>query len=70
MIISNIHLLNDVKSTVCVYVPLFSVAELLMSPVINEDSVCFLTVSFHIRRIRLCEEHHTQNITQEHSAHV
>lgn len=34
--------------------PLLSVAELLMSPVMKEDS-CFLTVSFHIRRIRLCE---------------
>lgn len=32
--------------------PLLSVAELLMSPVMKEDS-CFLTVSFHIRRIRL-----------------
>lgn len=34
------------------WLPLLSVAELLMSPVMKEDS-CFLTVSFHIRRIRL-----------------
>lgn len=34
------------------WLPLLSVAELLMSPVMKEDS-CFLTVSFHIRLIRL-----------------
>lgn len=37
-------------------IPLLSDAELLMSPVIKEDSDCFLTVSFHIRRMRLCGE--------------
>lgn len=37
-------------------VPLLSDAELLMSPVMKDDSVCFLTVSFHIRRMRLCRE--------------
>lgn len=36
-------------------IPLLSDAELLMSPVMKEDSDCFLTVSFHIRRMRLCE---------------
>ncbi len=35
-------------------VPLLSDAELLMSPVMKEDSDCFLTVSFHILRMRLC----------------
>lgn len=36
-----------------------------MSPVMKEDSDCFLTVSFHIRRMRLCGDkqhvktHHT-----------
>lgn len=34
------------------WLPLLSVAELLMSPVMKEDS-CFLTVSFHILLIRL-----------------
>lgn len=34
------------------WLPLLSVAELFMSPVMKEDS-CFLTVSFHIRLIRL-----------------
>lgn len=34
------------------WLPLLSVAELLMSPVMKEDS-CFRTVSFHIRLIRL-----------------
>ena len=34
--------------------PRLSEAELLMSPVMKEDSDCFLTVSFHMRRIRLC----------------
>ena len=33
--------------------PLLRVAELFISPEMKEDSVCFLTVSFHIRRIRL-----------------
>lgn len=37
------------------WLPLLSVAELLMSPVMKEDS-CFLTVSFHIRLIRLCTQ--------------
>lgn len=36
-------------------VPLLMVAELLMSPVMKDDSDCFRTVSFHIRRIRLWE---------------
>lgn len=35
------------------WLPLLRVAELLMSPVMKEDS-CFLTVSFHMRLIRLC----------------
>lgn len=35
--------------------PLLSVAELLMSPVMKDDS-CFLTVSFHILLIRLCSQ--------------
>lgn len=34
------------------WLPLLSVAELLMSPVMKEDS-CFLTVSFHILLMRL-----------------
>lgn len=42
------------------WLPLFSVAELLMSPVMKEDS-CFLTVSFHIRRIRLCQKERRRN---------
>ena len=33
--------------------PRFRVGVLLMSPAMKEDSVCFLTVSFHILRIRL-----------------
>lgn len=33
--------------------PRFRVGVLFMSPAIKEDSVCFLTVSFHILRIRL-----------------
>lgn len=37
------------------WLPLLSVAELLMSPVMKEDS-CFLTVSFHIRLMRLCTQ--------------
>lgn len=44
--------------------PLLSVAELLMSPVMKEDS-CFLTVSFHIRRIRLCEQDRRHNGEKE-----
>lgn len=43
------------QMTGILWLPLLSVAELLMSPVMKEDS-CFLTVSFHIRRIRLCEQ--------------
>lgn len=35
--------------------PWFSVDVLLISPEMNEDSDCFLTVSFHILLIRLCE---------------
>lgn len=37
------------------WLPLLSVVELLMSPVMKEDS-CFLTVSFHIRLMRLCTQ--------------
>lgn len=44
--------------------PLLSVAELLISPVMKEDS-CFLTVSFHIRRIRLCEKERRRNTEEE-----
>lgn len=35
--------------------PWLRVEELLMSPEIKEDSDCFLTVSFHILLIRLCQ---------------
>lgn len=38
-------------------------AELLTSPVMNEDSDCFLTVSFHILRMRLCRERKRQNMS-------
>jgi len=41
---------------VCVCVlalPLLRVAELFISAVMKDDSDCFLTVSFHILRIRL-----------------
>lgn len=44
-------------------VPLLSDAELLTSPVMNEDSDCFLTVSFHILRMRLCRERKRQNMS-------
>lgn len=44
-------------------VPLLSDAELLMSPVMKEDSDCFLTVSFHILRMRLCGERKRQNMS-------
>lgn len=46
------------------WLPLLSVAELLRSPVMKEDS-CFLTVSFHIRRIRLCEKERRRNREEE-----
>lgn len=48
-------------------VPLLSDAELLMSPVIKEDSDCFLTVSFHIRRMRLCGDKQQCQNTSEYS---
>lgn len=49
-------------------VPLLSDAELLMSPVIKEDSDCFLTVSFHIRRMRLCgDKQHVKTCRNIHS---
>lgn len=38
-------------------------AELLTSPVMKEDSDCFLTVSFHILRMRLCGERKRQNMS-------
>lgn len=51
-------------------VPLLSDAELLMSPVIKEDSDCFLTVSFHIRRMRLCrDKQHVKTHQCIHSEH-
>ncbi|MEQ2173548.1 hypothetical protein GOODEAATRI_033172, partial [Goodea atripinnis] len=34
--------------------PWLSVEVLFMSPEMKEDSDCFLTVSFHIRLMRLC----------------
>lgn len=43
-------------------VPLLSDAELLMSPVMKDDSDCFLTVSFHIRRMRLCREERKERV--------
>lgn len=46
------------------WLPLLSVVELLMSPLMKEDS-CFLTVSFHIRRIRLCEKKRRHNGEEE-----
>lgn len=36
--------------------PWLSVEVLFMSPEMKEDSDCFLTVSFHIRLMRLCVE--------------
>lgn len=42
---------------VCVLaLPLLRVAELFMSAVMKDDSDCFLTVSFHILRIRLWQQ--------------
>lgn len=52
-------------------VPLLSDAELLMSPVMKEDSDCFLTVSFHIRRMRLCgDKQHVKTCQNIHSVHA
>lgn len=52
-----VHVYTWVHVSVCVLaLPLLRVAELFMSAVMKDDSDCFLTVSFHILRIRLWQQ--------------